>query len=523
MRRKWVFWVGGAAAALLVALIVAGYVLARRFEPYIREQTIAYLEERFDSEVEFAGLSVSVPFRAVVNVLVLPKRDAAVRARGEGLILRYRGRRDIPPMFAMRAFEFEVDLHSLRGRPARVNYVRLDGMEIHIPPKGERPRLHLGGELGPPDAKPPVIIDHLQADGTKLVILPHDPEKAPLVWDIHKLTMRSAGPGQSMPYDATLTNGRPPGHIISNGRFGPWVTGDPGAAPLDGVYSFTEADLGVFKGIAGTLESEGKFAGQLNRVLVDGWTKTPNFRLTSAGNRIPLETKFHAIVDGTNGDTLLKPVEATVRRTRFVAGGGVVRTRDERGRKVFFDVKLVDGNIEDLIRLAVKGDRPFLRGAIDLNMKMEVPPGRGEIADRLRLDGRFALENAHFTSPVVQEKIDDLSRRGQGRPKARDIQKVESSLAGRFRIAGGVIHLNDLRFTVPGAAVELNGDYRFDDEEMDFRGQLRLDAKVSQTMSGWKRWVLKPADPFFSKEGAGTLLNIKVTGTRDAPEFGRDR
>jgi len=39
-------------------------------------------------------------------------------------------------------------------------------------------------------------------------------------------------------------------------------------------------------------------------------------------------------------------------------------------------------------------------------------------------------------------------------------------------------------------------------------------------MSGWKRWALKPADPFFSKNGAGTFLRIKVAGTAKEPKFG---
>jgi len=42
-------------------------------------------------------------------------------------------------------------------------------------------------------------------------------------------------------------------------------------------------------------------------------------------------------------------------------------------------------------------------------------------------------------------------------------------------------------------------------------------------MTGWKRWVLKPIDPFFSKQGAGTLLRIQVVGTSKEPKFGRDR
>jgi hypothetical protein len=42
-------------------------------------------------------------------------------------------------------------------------------------------------------------------------------------------------------------------------------------------------------------------------------------------------------------------------------------------------------------------------------------------------------------------------------------------------------------------------------------------------MTGWKRFVLKPVDPFFSKPGAGTLLPIKITGNRAHPQFGLDR
>jgi hypothetical protein len=52
---------------------------------------------------------------------------------------------------------------------------------------------------------------------------------------------------------------------------------------------------------------------------------------------------------------------------------------------------------------------------------------------------------------------------------------------------------------------------------------VRLQAKVSQTMTGWKRIALKPVDPFFSKDGSGTLLPIKVVGTREQPQFGLDR
>ena len=76
---------------------------------------------------------------------------------------------------------------------------------------------------------------------------------------------------------------------------------------------------------------------------------------------------------------------------------------------------------------------------------------------------------------------------------------------------------------MPGSEVRLAGTYLFDKEELDFHGELRLEARVSETMTGWKRLVLKPVDRFFAKEGAGTLLKIAVTGPRSSPKFGRDR
>jgi hypothetical protein len=42
-------------------------------------------------------------------------------------------------------------------------------------------------------------------------------------------------------------------------------------------------------------------------------------------------------------------------------------------------------------------------------------------------------------------------------------------------------------------------------------------------MTGWKRWALKPVDPFFAKEGAGTFLRIAVTGSSQQPKFGLAR
>jgi hypothetical protein len=79
-----------------------------------------------------------------------------------------------------------------------------------------------------------------------------------------------------------------------------------------------------------------------------------------------------------------------------------------------------------------------------------------------------------------------------------------------------------LHFVIPGTHVDMTGDYGLDGKEFDFHGKARLDAKVSQMTTGWKSILLKPVDPFFSKNGAGTEVPIRITGTESEPHFGLD-
>ena len=68
----------------------------------------------------------------------------------------------------------------------------------------------------------------------------------------------------------------------------------------------------------------------------------------------------------------------------------------------------------------------------------------------------------------------------------------------------------------------MTGEYGLDGQTFDFRGEARLDAKLSQMTTGWKSILLKPVDPFFSKNGAGTEVPIRITGTESEPHFGLD-
>jgi len=336
--------------------------------------------------------------------------------------------------------------------------------------------------------------------------------------------MKDIGPGLPLRFDATLTNPKPVGEIKSVGQFGPLDEFSPRDSAVEGDYSFRDADLGTLKGIAGILSSTGKYSGTLGRIAVDGQTDTPDFRIALCGRRVPLHTDFHAIVDGTDGDTYLEPVQATLLHSSFTAKGKIVRIENV-GHDIELEVAMSRSRIEDLLAVGVKTDPPVLSGPVSLRTQLTIHPGSNDIVSRLRLAGRFHIPKGRFSNDKVQSRINSLSLRSQGKPKLAKLNQgpdIPSDLAGTFALNDGILAFSSLHFQVPGTHADMSGQYSLDGNLFDFHGTLKLDAKLSQMNTGWKAILLKPVDPFFAKDGAGTELPFKITGTREAPQFGLD-
>jgi hypothetical protein len=209
-------------------------------------------------------------------------------------------------------------------------------------------------------------------------------------------------------------------------------------------------------------------------------------------------------------------------QSHILAKGVVGGRPGEKGRTVSLEVKVDDGRFEDFMRLAVKAAEPPMRGILGLDAAFELPPGEEDVAQRLRLTGTFDLQRGQFTSDTVQDKVDEMSRRGRGEPRNEELQNVLSAFGGAFRLRDGLLRLPQVQFRVRGAVVQLAGSYQLTREELNFAGTLKLDASLSQTTTGLKSLLLKAVDPFFRKSGAGAVLPIKVTGTVDKPSFGLD-
>ena len=51
---------------------------------------------------------------------------------------------------------------------------------------------------------------------------------------------------------------------------------------------------------------------------------------------------------------------------------------------------------------------------------------------------------------------------------------------------------------------------------------MKLQATLSQMTTGFKSKLLRPIDPLFRRDGAGTVLPIGISGTRGEPSFRLD-
>jgi hypothetical protein len=496
---RWAIAVG----VLLVIAIAAAAITARGMASHARQRIIDTLQETFASRLELKSLNVSL--------------FPSVHITGSGLVLRQKVQTsDVPPLITIDQFSADTSIIELFHLPTKIQHVRVVGLQVHVQTgQPKNPGAGANASKKPPN----FVIGEVIADGARVETIPAKAGKVPLVWDIRKLTLHDGGPERPMSFVATLRNAQPPGEIQSSGSFGPWQRDQPAGTPVSGHYAFSHADLSVFHGISGMLSSEGDYRGVLESIEVQGHTDTPNFAVAIAGNPVHLTTDFHAVVDGTNGTTHLQPVVAHFGHSSLTAQGVVDTTPGKPGKIITLDVRSQGSRLEDMLRMAVKG-KPALSGDVAFHTKLRLPLVGRDVSQELELDGSFDATSARFSKKDEQQKVDKLSNRARGQTDDAIDDSVASDFQGKFTLRDGVMHFANLSFLVPGAAINLDGDYTLQDGRMDLRGTARLQAKLSQTTTGFKSFLLKAADPFFEKKGAGTVLPIRITGTRDSPSFG---
>jgi hypothetical protein len=517
-RNRWLIGLGIAVGVFLIAFAITAEYVAHHIGPILRTSVIDNLSQRFHSPVQLDSLEVTLA--------------NGIKVEGRGLrILRLAGPtqpdlqekqgQPAPPMLSVNHFVFHTSLRSILHLKADIARVDIDGMDLHIPPHSGAHTPHLTS----PNSRIKITVAKIFCKNVNLVIENGNPAKEPLSFAIQNLKLTDVGPGVPMLYDAYLVNPKPVGNIHATGHFGPWHSDDPRSSSVDGHYTFTHADLNTIKGIGGILSSIGDYSGRLDHITVDGTTDTPDFSLDISDHPLPLETTFHAYVDGTSGDTTLDPVQATLVHTHFTCRGTVVNIHG-KGHDINLTVHMPDGRIEDLLQLAMKSRPAIMLGAVTLDAKLRIPPGDVRVIQKLQLAGTVRIQHVEFTNAKLQDRIDSMSMRAQGHPSdskeaGSDLKpEVASQMTVNFSLGNAQLLVPSVHYEVPGGAAQLHGAYIVNGRTYQFLGHITTTATASQMVTGWKSLLLTPFDPLFKKHGHGLDLPVSISGTGNDVHFG---
>ncbi len=507
-------WIGAGISLLivLVTIVVVAEIMISRAGPVLKGRITETLSTRFNGRIEMGSLDVSVLRGIEVSGdrLIIYPPDRVVAAGASR------------PLIEIEHFSFHTGLMGLFIRPMHVGLVQVHGLQINIPPREMRQQA--SEQTIRRDGKIDIVVDEIICDNSRLIIETAKPNKDPKDFELKHIELHDVGPKAPWQYRATLTNAIPRGEIHAAGTFGPWQTDSPGDSSATGHYTFDHADLNTIKGIGGMLSSVGDFKGQLNKIVVDGTTETPNFSLDTANHTMPLHTHFHAIVDGTSGDTYLQSVNAKLRNSSFTVRGTVINIKGH-GHRIDLDADVPNAPVKDFLDLAVKTEPAVMRGDISTKFKLHIRPGQEALSQKSSLAGDFTLKDIQFSNPKVQDKVDMLSLRAQGKPKEAKsgAKDVNSQMKGKFQMEEGVLHFSDIGYVLPGARVNLEGTYSLDGQQFDFHGKVLTEAPLSHMVDSlWKSLLLKAVSPFFRKKGGGAEIPVSISGTKSDLKFGLD-
>ena len=507
--RRTALWIGIAALAVLV---LAGCVLVAKW-PFTRSALTQSLQQDSQAQVEIGSYRESYfPHPGCVAENVVIHRDPA------------------SPTLTVRRMTILGSYPGLLHR--YIPQVIAEGIVLDVPAGGLKKLLASSGNQQPTGTS----VGEINADGAQIVIAREQDQ--PLAFNFHQLKLRDIDKDSAVRFVASLQTPEPTGDLQIQGQAGPFRRDQAGDTPLSGTYSYKNAKLEEFTGIGGVLASEGRFDGNLQALNVEGTTDTPDFQLDVGIHPVELKTKFHAVVDGTNGDVSLDRVESFWGKTTVISRGTIEGPSGAKKSKItMLNMTCSSGRVEDLLRLFVHDDQPPMAGAIAFQAHVTFPPPPDGFLHKVRLQGEFKIKDGKFTSHATQQEIEILSARARGQADKieddqdrdrkhgtdtvdRDLQSVVSNFQGKVVLRDGIAHFSDLSFEVPGATALLAGTYALQSERIDAQGTAHMEAKLYKATTGVKSLALKVVGvlkPHHADKGA--TVGVHVTGTYGHPSF----
>jgi hypothetical protein len=494
-----------------MALAVIGLVLLARHWPFSRQRVIEALQDDFHGTVTFSSF----------HETFFPHPGCV--AEGAALV-RPGAPAGSSPLVSAQKFIIRAHYLDFLLRPGYVSHIELQGLQIHVPPRGSMPAV-------PRDQKPSSTrVGEVVANNALLEIARQAGK--PLRFEIHRVTLNSVSHKEGFSYDVAFLNALPPGEIQSRGHFGPWSASDPSQTPVRGSYKFEHVYLGVFNGIDGVLTSQDTFQGTMAQLETNGSVDIPDFKVRRARRSSPIESRFHSFVDALNGDVGLEHVETEIVKTNVLARGSVKGSPGRRGKVTSLDLNVSNGRIQDILRLFIREPRSPIIGTVSFRAHVTILPEGRPFEQEVVLVGDFGIEDGRFTKAETRKKVEDLSERARGKKAGdkdkekndandEDSSRVISDLKGHVVLKDGVATLTSISFSVPGAVAYMHGTFNLLNQKIEFHGTLKTDAEFSKVGGGGiKSILLKPFDAVFKKKPKGAEIPVKITGTYAHPQAG---
>ena len=492
-------WLLPLAILILLALCIGGIILALHW-PFSLQKVTQSIQENWSGKIAVQGFRRTFfPHPGCVMENVALTRGSVSSG---------------PPLVAIQRVTIQANYHDLLLRPGYISRIILEGLKISVPAEHDT---SASQQMSRSSKSSTRIGEVFTKDATLEVATKHD---GPLKFEIHHLSLKSITNSSPMSYDLAMRNAKPPGEIRSRGKLGPWDRQHLNDVPLSGSYTFNDADLGVFQGIAGTIATRGDFDGVLGRIETQGTADSPNFEVTRSHHPVALKAKYSASVNGMSGDTIVRSVDGGFLKTPVHIEGSVASKPAQPGKTTSLNVGLRNGRIEDVLWLFVKESKAPMEGATNFRAHVVWPSVHERFLKRVVLQGEFEIEQAQWTKPERQMSVKMLSKKASGKKKDPETPNVTAEIKGSVLLSNEVARFQDVHFKVPGAEAILHGTYDLEDTKIDFHGDLKTEASISDDSSGVKAVLLKPLDPLFKRKHAGAVVPVEMTGIYHHPHFG---
>ncbi len=474
-------------AGAVVLLLSLGLVLLKW--PFTKDQTIKTLEARSGRKVTIGSFeSTYLPPGMVVRDIHFLRIEHPEKE----------------PLIVVKRLEVRASWTELLTFQHRIPRVDVYDMHLAVPPRGlgQDGKRHTLIPLNDTNSKngQGLRFDKVVFHTALVEFLPGLGGTEPLQISIRELILTRLRNNEPFGLEAVLENPVPHGEVHEKGTFGPWDSEEPSRTPLNGTFTFHDANLRDIPGLSGTLQAEGKFAGTLDNIEVEGSARVPDFRVLQSSHVEPLVSNYSAAVNATDGDVQLRKVDTTLGHTTVHAEGRVAGAPNVKGKTAVLQAQVRGGRVEDLEKMLMKSKIPPLIGGISLETSIRLPPGPAPFLTRLEMAGTFATMGERFTNPKTQGTLNELAK-----------QPVDSRMSAKVVVKGGVARIDGLRLTCPETEARLDGTFNLISKQVALKGTLKTDGKLADTQSGFKAFAVKLITPFLKKRGA-TVVPFEIHG-----------